>query len=518
MGDHLVFRSLYLRQPPVPDAGVRLIDIEYPEETRQDQPTRFRQAVGSALTQLAALKVPPRVVLIDVWISSNPEGAEALIKGIAALRARGTKVYAAVDPKDRHGNYTADFMKTHHEAIYTSALDGYGHTQLDYGFGILKYDRELLLSRAPMEMRLPALPIRAAFEPDRADELPASLVIPLGADALFKPVTHRLARGSARIHPAIPADGSVTYAIIGSFKEDSDNLLERPGPLLVAWALSDLVAGKASVAREPLNHPLALFGMAALAALLAFAIFELSFRMARVKVPPPSWDTLTWVLPPTAFVLSALGVLGIGGIVLLSGRVIPVAFPLTCAALASAFAWFAAREWVADERLLLDLAAAREKRTVKYDVFISYCHEPPENKAWVKDSILAPLAALRRPDGKAYEIFFDERSIKVGRRWKREIELALLGTRCFVPVYSEAYFSRPYCEEELEIADQLRIEKRLQMFPVARTAAGISEIYLRKVQYIDAGANPEFISDLIARITDAVAPAGTPAVSNAHGK
>ena len=67
-------------------------------------------------------------------------------------------------------------------------------------------------------------------------------------------------------------------------------------------------------------------------------------------------------------------------------------------------------------------------------------------------------------------------------------------------MYSERYFERPYCREEIEIADQLRIEGRLRMFPVARTVAGIPERYLRKVQYIDAGANPQFMADLIAQL------------------
>jgi hypothetical protein len=193
MADHFVFRALYLRETPTPGTGIRLVDIDYPEDARRDQPQRYRETLGSALMQLATLTPPPRAVLIDVWISNNPVGAEVIEKGIAALRAKGVKVYAAVDPKDRHGRNTGDFMKSHHEAIYASALDGYGHTQLDYGFGVLKYEREVALPTAAGELRVPALPVRAAFEPERAESLPTSLVIPLGADAVFKPLTHRRA-------------------------------------------------------------------------------------------------------------------------------------------------------------------------------------------------------------------------------------------------------------------------------------------------------------------------------------
>lgn len=502
MADHLVFRSLYLTQTPVPGTRVRLIDIEYPDEARREQPERYRAALGSALAQLAALPAPPRTVLIDVWLSNNPAGAEALMKGIAALRARGTRVYAAVDPKDRHGKYTADFMKSHHEAIYSSALDGYGHTQLDHAFGVLKYERDLVLPMAAGELRLPALPVRAAIDAGQADALPASLVIPLGTDEAFKPFTHRLASAAATFEPAIPADAAPSYVIIGSIAEDSDNVLRRPGPLLLAWALSDLIAGKASVAREPLNHPAAWLGLATLAALLAWGAFALAFRSLRGRVTPARWSALAGWLAVAAGLLALVILLCVGGIVLLAGRVIPIAYPAACAVLGAAFAWLGAQRSIADERVRRELTRSGEERAVQYDVFVSYAHDPAENRAWVKNAIVAPLAALRHADGTPYRIFFDEAAIKVGTQWKTEIELALLGTRCFVPVYSERYFERPYCREEIEIADQLRIEGRLRILPVARTVDGVPERYLRKAQYLDARANPEFIRELIEQITD----------------
>lgn len=507
--DHLVFRALYLPRSPAPAASLRIIDVDYPDEARQEQPERFRAALASALTQLAALSAPPRVVLIDVWISSNPAGAQPLIEAIAALRAKGVKVYAAVQVKDRHGKNHAEFMKTHHEAIYAKALDGFGHTQLDYAFGVLKYDRELVLPLVLGELRVPALPLHALIDAQRNDALPASLVIPLGADEAFKPMTHRLASAAAQVEPALPANAPFTYAIIGSLVADSDNVLKRPGPLLLAWAISDLLAGKASVAREPLNHPVALLGLAVLVALFAWGTFALLFRGLRTRVTPPRWHALAGALAPFSFAVSALLLLGVGGIVLLAGRVIPVAFPLVCAALGAWFAWLGARRWIAHEQTRRDLAGHGEERAVRYDVFVSYAHDPAENKAWVKREIVAALAAQRHADGTAYRIFFDEAEIKVGRQWKSEIELALLGSRCFLPVYSENYFKRPYCREEMEIADQLRIEGRLQMFPVAREGASVPERYLRKAQYIDTRTTPGFIQELIEQVAQAVKQVGT---------
>ena len=510
MADHLVFRSLYLTRTPEPAADIRLIDIDYPAQAREGSPQGYREAQGSALAQLVALPVPPRAVLIDIWISNNPDGAAALTQGIAALHAKGVKVYAAVEPKNRQGKLSADYMTWHFAPIYTDALDGHGHTQLEYAFGMLKYQRELRLQTAAGETLLPALPVLAAV--DQADSLPASLVIPIGDDALFKPLTHHLASAAGRFEPPIPPGAVLSYVIVGSFKEDSDNALQRPGPLLLAWALSDLLAGKASVAREPLNHPLALVGLSALALLWAMAGFALTFRIVRARIAPVRWPAAAKGLALAAFGLTAVLLLGAGGIVLLAGRVIPVALPMACAALGALAAWFGARRWIDNEQVRRELAGSCEERAIQYDVFVSYAHDPAENKAWVKSVVVAPLAALRHADGRPYKIFFDEAEIKVGRQWKSEIELALLGSRCVVPVYSARYFGRPYCREEVEMADQLRIEGRLHMFPVARNVEGVPERYLRKVQYIDARADAEFMGDLIAQIVEAVAAADRGAI------
>ena len=502
MADHLVFRSLYLTQTPEPGTDIRLIDIDYPALARQGSPQGYREAQGAALLQLAALPVPPRVVLLDIWISNNPDGAPALTRGISALQAKGAKVYAAVEPKNRQGKLSADYMAWHLAPLYANVLDGHGHTQLEFGFGMLKYQRELRLPGAAGETVLPALPVLAAVA--QADALPASLVIPVGDDTLFKPLTHHLAQAAGQFNPPIPPGAAPSHVIVGSFTEDSDNALQRPGPLLLAWALSDLLAGKASVAREPLNHPLALLGLAALAMLWAMAAFALSFRIVRARVAPAHWRAAAAALALAAFGLTAVLLLGAGGIVLLAGRVIPVALPLACAALGALAAWRGARRWIANEQVRRELAGSGEERAMQYDVFVSYAHDPAEHKAWVKRVLVAPLMALRHADGRPYKVFFDEAEIKVGRQWKSEIELALLGSSCFVAVYSARYFGRPYCREEIELADQLRIEGRLRMFPVARTVDGVPERYLRKAQYIDARADLDFMGALIVQIVAAV--------------
>lgn len=502
--DFAIYRQLYLTATPQPDGRVQLVDVAYPPDAREGRMQAFRESQAAALRALAALDPPPRTVLLDIWISSAADGVPALSAAVEALRRRGTRVYAAVEPKDRHGALRGDFMLQHHVPFYTQVVDGFGHTQLDTAGGLLYFRCRLGVASGQGEMQLTALPLMAS--PGR-DCREGTLVVPLGADAAFKGLTHRLALDGTGFAPPFERAAMPELVIVGSLAEDSDNPLARAGPVLLAWAVTELARSGPGTARQPLNHPVAAIGLALAAWVATLVAYRLSFRVLRVRVTPPRWPLLAGALLPFSLACAALLLLAGAGLVAMNdGPVVPLAMPLAIGCLAAFRAWRSAQHWVRAEQLRAELAAGGEERAIAYDVFVSYAHDPPEHKAWVKAQVVAPLAAMRQADGRPLRIFFDESSIKVGRRWKAEIELALLGTRCFVPVYSDAYFERPYCREEMEIADQLRIEGRLQMFPVARAVGAIPERYLRKLQYIDARGDGAIAQTLQEQVQAALHP------------
>ncbi len=500
--DHATYAALRLSPPTEPDAGLHVLDLPYPDELKHEEnPESFRAAIGTLLQALASWTVAPRVVLIDVWFSRHPAGAESVLQGIAALRARGTLVFAAVHPASRHDSISDNPLALHHPEIYR-AVDGYGHTVFDHAFGLLKYDREVTLPvRAGGAIvgrtTLPALPPLAVLGAERVVDLPAAIVVPLGDDASLAPHLHRVALATSGAAGATgdttlaPIAGA-THIIIGSLAEDSDNVLARPGPLLLAWAVSDLLAGRASRAAVPLADSRSAIFVALLAAAVAATAFLAGFHPLRPRIAPRRWRALAIVLGLAAFAVAGAVLVALNAALIDVGRVAPIAFPLACAALASALATHSAFRWVDDADARQSLQRESEERAIDYDVFVSYAHDPPENKRWVKQEVMARLATLRHSNGRPYRVFFDESGISPGRRWKREIELALLGTRCFVPVFCGRYFERPYCREEIELADQLRIEGRLQFVPIARELSGIPERYLRKVQYLDARNRVQF--------------------------
>jgi TIR domain len=353
------------------------------------------------------------------------------------------------------------------------------------------------------------LPLIVSIDPARIGAMPASIVVPLGDDASFGAQIHRI-RADPLAPPMIPAAPNAQYVVIGSLIEDSDNVMARPGPLLLAWALSDLLAGRSSAAPVPLNRPLASLLLGLMGALASWSVFAATFAGMRSKVSAPNWTLLAVAI----CLLSCL--IGLGLLILIqflvvaSGRVAPLAWPTACVLAASLLAMASGVRWINDTRSRLNLERGAEEQAIAYDVFISYAHDPIENREWVRRHVAAPLSGLRHADGRPIRIFFDERSIEAGRQWKREIELALLGTCCFIPIYSERYFDRPYCREEIELADQLRIEGRLDFVPIARVTTGIPERYLRKVQYLDASVELNVGAVLTAQVKTLIDRVGPP--------
>ena len=509
--DHALFGLLQRPKPVLPAAGLRVVDVEHPAPLRlAERPAAFRRALGEVLLAIAARERPPQTVALDVWFSPNPDGIEPVLAGIAALRARATSVVVAVNAQDRHGGRADDPLAAHHPAVYGAAIDGYGHTTLEHAYGVLKYERSLPVTlRARGEVAgtgaLDALAVIAAVAPGLRDALPATLVVPLGDDAALAARTASvpLARDGTlgdgwRTALDARLDGA-SHVLIGSLDADRDNVLGRPGPYLLAWAMSDLLAGRASAARSPLDRPAAVLMAAALVSGVAGGATFGVFHALRRRVVPGRWRVLALGAAP-AGALVALGVAAaLEALAASAGRVLPLAFALAAALLASGFAWRALRDWIDEAGAHSGQIGAGSEQAIAYDVFVSYAHDPPENARWVAERVAARLASLTHADGRAYRVFFDQRSIDAGRRWKQAIELALLGTRCFVPVVCERYFERPYCREEIEIADQLRIEGRLDMVPIARAAGSVPERYRRKLQYLAAG-EPEFDAVLAARV------------------
>jgi len=492
--DLWLFARLQLLARPQLAGNLVLVDVPYTDELRRaGDPTAFRRDVGALLVRLARdPQSAPREVILDLYIDKDPRGLEALAEGLDALAKARVRRYAVVcvgKPDCPPGpDLDPAAMSAPVGAIY-AALDNFGHTQIAEAGGVLWYETRIG-GRAALPVAL-----QDNFH-ELADALPERLVVPLGDPADTRRVSFCHRAGAAcwgGLAPLGERNLRDARVIVGSFEADLANPLRRPGPELLAWAISDMSAQGSSRGLAPLNSAAAVLGIALVAGLAAAGTFHAGYRVARVRLAPAALPRrLPWLA------IAALGAgfalwLALWSLLHAQRLALPAVLPWMSLAAASVLSWHRGRR-AADEALY---AATRDDGTapIEHDVFISYAHQPPEDADWVKRQVYAPLLAAN------LKVFFDEGSIRRGRDWKREIDRAIAGSRVFLPVYTARYFQSPQCVDELAYAEQRRSSGKLTVLPVTRIAMGeVPEIY-QKVQATEAAR----VADLLAEVRAACA-------------
>jgi hypothetical protein len=139
-----------------------------------------------------------------------------------------------------------------------------------------------------------------------------------------------------------------------------------------------------------------------------------------------------------------------------------------------------------------------------YDVFISYARKDLE---WVKGNLHEPLLRCRRPGvGTSTHIFFDlsEEGVTVGKNYYDALVEAISSSRFFLPVYSSAYFDRPMCRWELDIALGLHHRGQLQFVPLLIEPAAASLVPIKVSMYSFFSTNSAGWFDRILAAMDLV--------------
>ncbi len=496
--DLWLFGRVQALDPPRLAPDIALIDVPYPPEFKtQDNPEPLRRELGELMQKLVRDPTQaPREVILDFHFFKNPAGGAALIAGLEALRRARVRAFAVVSLGDAGQPVNADYMAEHLSEVYARHMDNFGHTRIAHAGGVLWYD----VTDGPDNR--PALPVALH---DNAQELAASLprrlVLPLGDARETAAATYcysREGRCDKAVQP-LPAGGlRDKRVIIGSFTEDRKNPLDRPGPELLAWAVSDLSAQGSGRGVAPLTHPAVLVGMPLSLALLTALTFFFGYRLARRVSTPAALPRRLTGVALTAVVAGLLAWVALWGVFYAQRMALPGTLAWISVLVAAVLCWRRAHDAAADA--LYDARAAEEAAPVEYDVFVSYAHQPPENTTWVKQHIHAPLLAATHADGTPFKVFFDEGSIRGGRDWKREIDRAIAGSRVFLPVYTSRYFESPQCRDELAFAEQRRSSGLLTMLPLTRMPMDAVPAIYQKVQATDA----EKVEDLLAAVARAV--------------
>ena len=133
----------------------------------------------------------------------------------------------------------------------------------------------------------------------------------------------------------------------------------------------------------------------------------------------------------------------------------------------------------------------------RYDVFISYASEERE---WVRDHVFRPLRQCRRQDGRPPKIFFDvsrEGGIDAGQQFVEALTEALHSSRHIVPVFSELYLRKDFCDWELSQAFRLDpAARRHLLVPILMDASVTPPASLALVHSVGPGKTDDWFERL----------------------
>lgn len=492
--DWWLYGRLARVEPPALSSRLMFVDVP-----RAGDLAAFRADLGTALRALARNQQgPPWIVVLDIAVSSDARGVDALTAALRSLREARTRLYGVVDPMDNN-RLDARYMERHSAQVY-SLLDGVGHTVFGTRGVSAAYESQLPLGAG--HPPLPALSALVASAQLGTPSARATVVLKPGRPESFRARTFRLVDGTLRGPDGQGAgDLRQSIVIVGNLAEDISTVEGRSGPELIAWALNEhLATPEQGRPRALLAHPALLLSLLAAAVALAVGAAALLYRLV------PRSHSHLWVLPLAG---------GVAGLAALAATVASTlglhhTMPqITLIALAVAAASALTGLYLHRYQQWQDSRAEPGEAAQEYDVFVSYSRTP-ENARWVDTQVMPALAQARRADGQALRVFRDTDRIRVGDPWFRRIVHALNASRAFLPVYSADYFDKVPCVKELERAAQKEFtSEHFLVLPVSRLShaqllAKQSYRTYDKYQYVDACADARFMDAVIDRLAGKV--------------
>jgi hypothetical protein len=501
------FLNQWNNRPAMSDK-IRVLDLPYSKDKKT-----YRASLTDLLKGIAGLPkhLQPDAVMMDIWTSREPEGLDSLITALNSLREQGIKVYAALNPwKENQSGAVIDpmFMDRHAADIYLNILDGFGHTQLDapaFFPSALKYDAFLEYSG----QKLPALVIKVYEDMELGAQWneDSNIMINTGIFKDFQAITWRFKgsgilesyANSKDLHTLNMSDPievfADRYVIIGSLEKDVIAGFNRPGPEMIAWALSDLLKPvRSQTDYKLLSVPGLLLGMIlvfSLISLLVSANLRHVFRKRSFRL---------WVAGLGSAVLS-IGLLIVAvWLMFFMGLIYPqISLVITAILITVSVNHLRSRSIEVKDAIVTDLDRSKDQEETIYDLFISYSRDP-ENLKWVIEHIYNPLTEVRKIDGSRLNIFFDKKSIESGTSWYSKLAVAIEESRYFIPVYTDDYFDKPFCRFEMEKAAIKRVSIQDFIHPVARVIRNIPTEY-DHIQFVDVSERPDFMVEIIQKIS-----------------
>jgi hypothetical protein len=491
--------------------NTRIIPINIPNaesSVNEGSVDRFRQSLvaflNAIIAQTEAGKKPDRVVL-DYWFDKSPQQIENIKGAILRLKALKVPVYASykLEVKGNGGATFEEIDAAHNSELYNEYLAGsedssagagryhtlvYGTEKLTGGKSTsATYESDVRLAGAFDSVLIGSLVRKVVMDLNESSASPEKLrgsIIPYQSlDGIDNRVydfvpdsTLHAGRFRARGDAAEPIGIGNKILVAGDMDNDVIDRVDGrdiPGPYVVARALSDLLENNAQL-KLPVDRRSLVIGQILFFSLFTTLIFALLFKYVKRLQTKPG------VIAVLAFLSAMVFFFAYYEVLISFNRVVPIGNTIAASLVAAGLAWHFAHKF-----LVTGLAEGSQK----YDVFISYSHSQSD---WTYKNVYEPLAAFRKPNGDKLNIFFDKKSIGIGEAFTAKYMWAIVDTKYFVPVFSDDYYSKNHCKNEMDCAMKRCVEKLLAIQPIAFSFKAIPEAYAT-LNCLDITAQPDFI-------------------------
>jgi len=292
-----------------------------------------------------------------------------------------------------------------------------------------------------------------------------------------------------------------TFVIVGTVKYDRLPFVDRSGPEVLGWALSNALDAGSLIGKTPYydvqpqnSRLLMLVPIFSALTVLAYVAFFLAVKRLRLR-------ELRSLSPWFSAAFAAIAGLAIVAVFelsqLLARHLAPQVSLITIGVLVAAgLSGVRGSQILAEER---ENAEAVPPEVYDYDVFISYARQ---DHIWVFDHVFVPFRDAALPNGRRLSVFFDAESIRSGAQWQEKIALAIDASRFIVPVYSEAYFERPYCRFEILRAHRKWVEAGEESRCVLPIMLGHPTIMaaVDDIQALSIDDHPDLVAQHIAEV------------------
>ena len=494
------------RHAPRASADVLLIDVA--SWNPKDIPAN-RRTVARFIQQLVAerrnVKTPmqsPKAVVLDIefgecqttpcsdanWNSATRDLEAALDAGAKAK----IKIYAPIGVRpDVGGEPGALVVDAYDQNIYRF-LAGKGHTHATKksgsksAFYLACYAVPEAKGLRGQSQAIWALPLIVTEKAHEQACAPTPMPLPMGATL----APNFSITGASKPETEAFED---RYLVVGTVKYDRDAKVGRAGPEIVDWWISDALKTPYTVA--PPNGML-LVMVPVFSALTALAFTAWFFVLRRLRLAR-SRRFLPWFAAALALLLSVAAFGGFEIWLYWEKQIQPQVSLVSLGMGVCALLCGIRGRQIEFQRLQSLEPEAVEK--YDYDVFISYAHD---EGPWVYEHVYLPLKSATLPNGQKLEIFFDTEDIHVGADWQSKISLAIDESKFIVPVYSTAYFQKPYCLYEIGRAHRKWInEGRLSycVMPIARGRPEIEQS-VNDIEYESIDERPDVVQRILAKI------------------